>query len=129
MLAVSGCFDQIGVSHERWIRGESIVAPPLWGQIRCAAGAPWSAWGVIITRRCPKSGANRNLAGLAAARGGRAVREAPAGSAEGAVRGACETRRGESMIRHVVLLNWNEKCAESAVQAVSEGLAALPGKI
>ncbi len=33
------------------------------------------------------------------------------------------------MIRHVVLLNWNEKCAESAVQAVSEGLAALPGKI
>ena len=33
------------------------------------------------------------------------------------------------MIRHVVLLKWNEKCTDEAVQAVTEGLAALPGKI
>ena len=33
------------------------------------------------------------------------------------------------MIRHVVLLSWNEKCTDAAVQAVTDGLAALPGQI
>jgi len=33
------------------------------------------------------------------------------------------------MIRHVVLLNWNEKCTDEHVQAVTEGLAALPAQI
>jgi len=33
------------------------------------------------------------------------------------------------MVRHVVLLNWNDKCTSDAVQAVTAGLAALPGKI
>ena len=33
------------------------------------------------------------------------------------------------MIRHVVLLKWNEKCTAAAVQAVTDGLAALPGQI
>jgi len=33
------------------------------------------------------------------------------------------------MIRHVVLLSWNEKCTDDSVQAVTDGLAALPGKI
>ena len=33
------------------------------------------------------------------------------------------------MICHVVLLNWNEACTDAAVQAVTDGLAALPGRI
>ena len=33
------------------------------------------------------------------------------------------------MIRHVVLLNWNDKANDAAVQAVTDGLAALPGQI
>jgi len=33
------------------------------------------------------------------------------------------------MIRHVVLLSWNEKVTDAAVQAVTDGLEALPGQI
>ena len=33
------------------------------------------------------------------------------------------------MIRHVVLLTWNENCPEAAVEAVTRGLAALPKQI
>jgi len=33
------------------------------------------------------------------------------------------------MIRHVVLLTWNENCTEAAVEAVTRGLAALPKQI
>lgn len=33
------------------------------------------------------------------------------------------------MIRHVVLLRWNEGVTESDVKAVSDALAALPGQI
>jgi hypothetical protein len=33
------------------------------------------------------------------------------------------------MIRHVVLLSWNEKCTDDAVRAVTAGLAALPSQI
>jgi len=33
------------------------------------------------------------------------------------------------MIRHVVLLSWNEKCTDAVVQTVTDGLAALPGQI
>jgi hypothetical protein len=33
------------------------------------------------------------------------------------------------MIRHVVLLKWNEKCTDEAVAEVTRGLTALPGQI
>jgi hypothetical protein len=33
------------------------------------------------------------------------------------------------MIRHVVLLNWNEGVSEAAVEAVTEALDALPAQI
>jgi hypothetical protein len=33
------------------------------------------------------------------------------------------------MICHVVLLHWNQECTAAAVQAVTDGLAALPGQI
>jgi hypothetical protein len=33
------------------------------------------------------------------------------------------------MIRHVVMLSWNDKCNDEAVAAVTEGLAGLPAKI
>jgi hypothetical protein len=33
------------------------------------------------------------------------------------------------MIRHVVLLKWNEKCTPTAVEAVTRGLATLPEQI
>ena len=33
------------------------------------------------------------------------------------------------MICHVVLLDWNEACTDAAVQEVTDGLAALPGRI
>ncbi|MBW2498498.1 MAG: Dabb family protein [Deltaproteobacteria bacterium] len=33
------------------------------------------------------------------------------------------------MIRHVVLLKWNERCTPAAVEAVTRGLAALPEQI
>jgi hypothetical protein len=33
------------------------------------------------------------------------------------------------MIRHVVLLTWTEKATDAAVQAVTDGLEALPGQI
>ena len=33
------------------------------------------------------------------------------------------------MVRHVVLLSWNDKVDDAAVQAVTEGLASLPDQI